>query len=359
MKFHSLYKPSTASIYICVQTNWGETFKYLKNAEKYLAEQEIKQTYLPRGVYVNMSEAFLMINQIDSALFYIQKAELITKKEQDPFGYSRILSNYGNIYSKKGDIDLAEVYYKKGITFSDSTHETINLIENLNGLSALLLKIDKSESAKQYGLRSFNENAKSLNKVGVLNLSIVNLLKQAYHNLSKYDSAYYYANLSESYRDTIYNEQSLNAIQDMTFQQKISETEQEAQKQKDEEGRKHLLQYIIIGIGLVSFIVLSLALSNTSIFHYNAVGFLSVVVLLLIFEFINLLLHPVLDKLTHHSPILIFLILVCIASLLVPFHHKLEKWVKDKLVAKNKEIHLANARKTIEKLSNTSKENVE
>jgi len=42
--------------------------------------------------------------------------------------------------------------------------------------------------------------------------------------------------------------------------------------------------------------------------------------------------------------------LVCIAALLVPLHHKLEKWATHKLVEKNKQIRLAAAKKTIEEL---------
>jgi hypothetical protein len=44
------------------------------------------------------------------------------------------------------------------------------------------------------------------------------------------------------------------------------------------------------------------------------------------------------------------LALVCIAALLVPLHHKLEKLASHKLVEKNKAIRLAAAKKTIEEL---------
>ena len=39
-----------------------------------------------------------------------------------------------------------------------------------------------------------------------------------------------------------------------------------------------------------------------------------------------------------------------IAALLVPLHHKLEKWATHKLVEKNKQIRLVAAKKTLEKL---------
>lgn len=44
------------------------------------------------------------------------------------------------------------------------------------------------------------------------------------------------------------------------------------------------------------------------------------------------------------------IILVAIAALLIPLHHKLEKWVREKMVEKNKKIRLEAAKKTIEKL---------
>ncbi len=72
--------------------------------------------------------------------------------------------------------------------------------------------------------------------------------------------------------------------------------------------------------------------------------------LLIVFEFLNLLLHPFLESFTHHSPVLMLLALVCIAAFLIPLHHKLEKWATHKLVEKNIAIRLAIAKKTIENL---------
>jgi hypothetical protein len=82
------------------------------------------------------------------------------------------------------------------------------------------------------------------------------------------------------------------------------------------------------------------------------ITFFGVIALLIVFEFLNLFLHPFLEKITNHSPVLMLLALVCIAALLVPFHHRLEKWAINKLVEKNKSIRLAAAKKTIEKLEN-------
>jgi hypothetical protein len=43
----------------------------------------------------------------------------------------------------------------------------------------------------------------------------------------------------------------------------------------------------------------------------------------------------------------LLLVLVCVAALLAPIHHRLEKWILQRLVEKNKKIRLAAAKKTI------------
>ena len=115
--------------------------------------------------------------------------------------------------------------------------------------------------------------------------------------------------------------------------------------------RKQNIQYALLGLGIITFVILFLALSRRHITNTKLIQFLGVVALLVVFEFLNLLLHPFLERITHHSPILMLLALVGIAALLVPLHHYLQKIVTHKLVEKNKTIRLASAKKTIRLLS--------
>jgi len=52
---------------------------------------------------------------------------------------------------------------------------------------------------------------------------------------------------------------------------------------------------------------------------------------LLLFEFIILLLHPFIISLTGHQPIFTLIALVCIAAILIPTHHRAEKWMKQRI----------------------------
>jgi hypothetical protein len=69
--------------------------------------------------------------------------------------------------------------------------------------------------------------------------------------------------------------------------------------------------------------------------------------LLVAFEFLNLLLHPFLGSITHHSPFLMLIAMVFVAALLVPAHHYLEKTITHKMVERNKQIKLPGVQKKI------------
>src|SRR5205085_9424281 len=116
---------------------------------------------------------------------------------------------------------------------------------------------------------------------------------------------------------------------------------------KAKEERKRNLQYAAIALGLISFVILFLLLSHSIIANQKLIRFFGVVALLLVFEFINLYIHPYLSHATNDSPLLMLLVMVGIASMLVPVHHWMENWITHQLVEKNKRIRLAAAKKTI------------
>lgn len=73
------------------------------------------------------------------------------------------------------------------------------------------------------------------------------------------------------------------------------------------------------------------------------------------FEFVNLFLHPLLGDLTNHSPLLMLGILVLIAALLIPLHHRIEHWIVTKMTINNKQIRLAAAKRAVAKLEGEMK----
>jgi NADH:ubiquinone oxidoreductase subunit 3 (subunit A) len=126
--------------------------------------------------------------------------------------------------------------------------------------------------------------------------------------------------------------------------------EDNAKKAEEALHRKQNIQYALITLGIIIFVTIFLLLSRTIVVNERLISFFAILGLLVVFEFTNLLIHPWLASFTHESPALMLLALVIIASLLIPLHHRLQHWIKEKMIEKNKAIRLAVAKKTIKEL---------
>ena len=328
--------------------NYSEALRYLKKAEIFLKQAPLTPTDAYNRTYTHIAEVFLGLGQPDSALRYVQLINEVTSKEKDAYGYARILYIFATVYKAKGDTDLAESYYKKCIAFSDAENIYAPYVTATTDYGQYLYDTKQYNLSKAYTLNGFNKAKDAKNKVGMIDAAA--LLRKVYYALGQKDSSYFYAEVKDAYSDSVFNEQQRNQIQNLSFTQQIKEKEEQAKLSEEAEQRKQNIQYALIALGIIILLTLYLLLSRSFITNTKLIEFFGVVALLIVFEFLNLLLHPFLERVTHHNPVLMLLALVCIAALLVPLHHKVEKWATAKLVEKNKQIRLASAKKTIEEL---------
>ena len=150
------------------------------------------------------------------------------------------------------------------------------------------------------------------------------------HNI---DSAFLYQSIAISAKDSLFSEQKAKAMQNMTFQEDIRQEEISEQKREDEAEFKRNIQRAGIAVFIPVFFLFVLLLSRTKV-KSRTVEFLAIVGLLLFFEFITDLLYPFISGWTNESPVWETLIFVIVAACLEPVSHKLEHWVKNKLVHK-------------------------
>jgi hypothetical protein len=184
-------------------------------------------------------------------------------------------------------------------------------------------------------------------------MSVYSQLSELYKHNNKFDSAYKYLDLSVTIKDSLYSQQKTNSIESLIYGEQLRQQELEQKKIRDVEERKLNLQYAAIALGLIGFMLVFFLLSHSIIVNQRFIRFIGIMGLLVLFEFINLFIHPYLGNITNHSPLLMLLIMVVIAAMLVPVHHFLQGWISEKLVEKNKKIRLAVAKRTIEKLEKT------
>jgi hypothetical protein len=328
--------------------NYPSALYYLHKGQQYLPLDDWGDAKI--AIATNLAYVYQKMAKPDSALKYIQLAyQLNLKKTHDQaLNQAEIYRNFGLVYEQLNEPALVDYYYKKGIRYSDSVNIPSIVASASKYYSEYLIKQQKYTDAKHYALLSFNNAKKMGFKKGVIGASDLLYILNDQHGRN--DSAYYYLKIKNLYQDSVITEQKTNQMQASLVNQQLKEAEQNAKAAQEQEQRVHNEAYAAIAFGLILLMIVFLLLSRSIIVNTRVIEIIGVIGLLIIFEFINLVLHPYLTAITNDSPLLMLLILVLIAAVIVPLHHQLEQWIKHKLVEKNKAIRLATAKRTIEKL---------
>jgi hypothetical protein len=318
---------------------------------KKLSEGKGDSTSARTLVYSNMNMGYVyeQLRKIDSALFYEQNAYALAIKINDTESLQYILYCLGNIQLKLNNKALALEYYKMAQALVKEETRYTCLIYN-----AL---------AKYYMEQGIRDDVSYARKALVVanNISNVKLMAESakmlsdvFKSIHRFDSAYYYQLMFIMLNDSLNNRERISEFENLMFKEVLHQQEKKEAADREQEKRRYNIQLVILTLGILSIIMLFLLISRSIVVSHRLVAFLSIVVLLVLFEFINLVLHPLLEHLTNDQPVPMLLAMVGIAALIVPIHHRLEKWTSNKLVEKNKAIRLANAKKVIEELGKES-----
>ncbi len=295
----------------------------------------------------NLGMVYLLNNNLDSSLISSQKAYEYINRTKDNRLLFLTLLNLGAVQSRMGNAPLAVTYFD--MAQKEAAGKPYNRYMNLlyTFMAEHYKTVHETDSCALYAKKAIA----AVNNTPFFYLSNkpAQMLTDIYEK-TNCDSTLKYAKVLKTANDSLTSSKANQQIMLMTFEEDLRQQELALEKIKANEERKQNIQYALIALGIIVLVSLYLLLSRSFITNTKLIEFFGVIALLIVFEFLNLLLHPFLERVTHHSPILMLLALVCIAALLVPLHHKVEHWATAKLVEKNKKIRLAAAKKTIEQL---------
>jgi len=276
----------------------------------------------------------------DTAVRYLDDALAVRRDIGDTQGIAYTLKNIGNVYRKRGFLADAEKAFGESLRNFEKVGDKSGLaaISNLLGETAELRNDPKQAEA-------FYERSLALSKeLGYpANISdAAKNLQQLYRKQSRWKQALDMNDMYITMRDSVENDKTRRAAIrtqfEYDYQEKARARKLAHERLVAEEERRQNIQYALIAAGILSLIVLFLLVSQTVVVNTKMIRFFGVITLLVVFEFLNMLLHPMLEHATRHDTILMLLALVCIASLLVPMHHRIEHWAVNALVEKNKRI---------------------
>jgi tetratricopeptide (TPR) repeat protein len=326
--------------------NFEAAFAWGKKAIPFITalndEVELSNTYNDLGaIYAQAGLA-------DSGLVYAQNAVNIDTRLEDKNNLSYSLSTLAENYMANKDYDLALPFLRRALQYAEINSDAWPLAYAYMDCAVTYAGLKNYDSTIYYAKKCIQLSGNTGYKETLM--KSYKVLYTLFEENGRQDSSNKYFRLAMIARDSVYSVEKSNNIQTISFRMQLQQQEEEAKAAQAEEERQTNIQYAGITMGLIIFISLFLLLSRSIIINEKWISFLGILGLLVLFEFINLVFHPYLAKITNHSPVMMLAILVAIAALLIPLHHRLEHWIKHKMIEKNKKIRLAAAKKTIERL---------
>jgi len=319
---------------------------------------EVALSYLQKGDALGVPNPFFQnllygmvynsLQKPDSALSYLKKCDENDTKDFDATVFAILPTQIGRAYELKSDTLLAKAYYEKAIAYCRKEKIASAQIRHGNVYCEFLLREGNYDEARQLALENLSVARNTGINEGISN--VARILRKIYTKLGDKDSIIYYAKMQMDYKDSVSNQKRIAEFQNMTFAQQLKDIDEQSKIDEANERRRHNIQYASIALGIIVFICIFLLLSRSIIVNEKWIEFLGVLGLLIVFEFINLFIHPYISEATNDSPVFMLAILVIVAALLIPLHHRLEHWIKEKMVEKNRKIRLVAAKKIIEKL---------
>lgn len=225
--------------------------------------------------YNNTGTAYMSLNQLDSAEFYINKALEYKSLLNDRTSFAISLSNLGDIYQLQKQYNRAETQYKTALNIFEEEQSTYNISYACIRLSELYINIGENELSELYLHRAIelSEVVGSIQLKSEAQLKLSELFESISNDKKALEFYKKYKKLNDSIAETKYS--SLMNQVSIAFQ--IEEQERELEILNNEitlKKSKITLLYSLIGffcvlIAIIIFFYIRINLKNKALFQQS------------------------------------------------------------------------------------------
>ncbi len=309
-----------------LQGEYRHALQYYFKADSIINKFNVKD--FKYNIALNIGDAYNRLDISDSALVYFNRSLGIARDTADNSYIGKSLTGLGHSFQKLGSLQQSMKNYKDALGYLEISNDDETFCEATLGLANLFKKQHKADSAEYYG----NLSMITAKQGGFLpaELEAAEFLTDHFKETRKIDSAFAYVTYVRDLNDSVNSISKIRESQIISSNEQYRQTEINEEKRIEQNKRFQQLQLLMIGIFIPFFFLLTLLLSRVRI-HTKAVRLLGVLSLLFLFEYLTLLLHPTVARLTNHTPVFEIMIFVALAAILIPLHHRLEHWLIHKL----------------------------
>ena len=314
------------------QEEYKQAIKYTLHAKNVIEGisnknkvSDYQATY--NAILINIGYFYFKNNQLDSALVYEQNAFELGVKIHNEEYMGNILLNMGLIQEKINNKALAITYYRMSLQKSEAIGDYTTLTNTYLDIANFYNLTNQPDSCIIFYKNALQTAKTALYTKGTLAASTK--LAILYGKTDK-NLAYDYLRTAAVARDSLFDQEKVKQLQKLKYEEQVREQEIAELKTQREEERKNNLQLSLIALFIPVFFLVSLLLGKIKV-HHRIIEFMSVLSILFLFEFFTLLIDPIVRKFSSNTPLIEFLIFVCLAAIMVPTHHHLTTWLKVRL----------------------------
>jgi len=210
--------------------------------------------------YNNTSRELLDINQLDSALWYTDKAYTLSLQKHLYRDLAFLIRNFGIIQFKKGNYARSIDFFRKSAAQKPTLLNHYLQGEDYRRMALAYQKLNKLDSCIDCAKTAYQQAQLEHNPNQVM--QITSLLTDVYKAKNDYKQAYDYQQVMLKAQDSLFSQQKTLQVQNLTFseQQRQDELKAEAVAYQNK-----VRFYALIGIlGVVVLVVLILWYSNNA-----------------------------------------------------------------------------------------------
>lgn len=230
--------------------NMPKAQEYMQIAKRISEKQNF--TLASMKIYDNYGVLKEMQNQLDSALFFYNKALALKEVSHDSVGIPYSLNNIAGIYLMQKRFDTAKSLYEKVLKIRQSTKDHIGIAENYTSFGDLYATQNNHKAAIEYYKKAL-EMATHYNYIDLMSSSY-KMLSQEYELLGNNNEAFRNYKMHIQYKDSILNQHTNAKIAELEVEFQTNEKEKQLAEnrnqllQKDIQVRKSRFSLIIIAV---------------------------------------------------------------------------------------------------------------
>jgi two-component system, NtrC family, sensor kinase len=196
----------------------------------------------------HVGSVYEKFNNLDSALFYINKAYEIENKTNSK--WTLLPNTMGNIYVKKGDYKLALQFYRQGIFLAKNQNIVRDLVDMYAGMANIFLKTGQNDSCIYYTKEIIKINKKATYPLSAMEAA--NLLSNLYKSQNNKDSIIKYLEFTTALKDSLFSREKQRQFQNISLSEELRAQEIKATQQK---YRSRLRTNSFLGSAFTLFVI--------------------------------------------------------------------------------------------------------